>query len=121
MLFCELSLVKGLKYHPLRFAILLPASTLGLHQVLPTCAQADKDLAARGHRPQYDSKFFKSFWGSSLGLGNSLTLTLSSVLDQGVKDTRRGSSATSGSFIFKGYFNTLFREEKQFRQKISEM
>lgn len=41
---------EDLEYHPWCFAILLPASIFGFHQVLP--ARAEADLAARGHRTQ---------------------------------------------------------------------
>ena len=55
--------------------------------------------------PDYESKFIKTktktFWGSSIGLGNFLTMILSSVFDQGEKDTWGGLSATSGIFILK--------------------
>lgn len=83
--------IKDLKYPPQGFAILFLASIFGLPQVLPICALAVTNLTARVRGPNNYSKFFKNkqtnFWGSSLELGNSWTLTLSSVFDQRVKYT----------------------------------
>lgn len=49
--------------HPRGFAVLLPASIFGLHQVLPAYVQADEDPAAGIIGPHSDSKFFKKLLG----------------------------------------------------------
>lgn len=43
----------------------------------------------------------RNFRGSSLCLGNSLAMAFSLAFDQGVKDTWRGSPATTGGFYLK--------------------
>lgn len=62
----EMLKMKDLGYHSPGFAILLPASIFGLHLVFPARVQADQDLAAQGHRPNNDSKFFKKVFGVPL-------------------------------------------------------
>lgn len=62
--------------------------------------QAGKDLAAWDTGPMTLNSSY--VWNSSLGLEDSLTMALTLVPDQGTKDTRRGLSATSSSFILKG-------------------
>lgn len=53
-----------------------------------------------------------NFWGSFLGLGDSLTVAPSSVLDQGVKDTQGVSSAALGSSILNSNSSVVSSEWK---------
>ena len=55
--------IEDLKCHAWGYAILLLVCIFGLDQVLSACAQAAKDLAAQGHRPHKNSKFFRKLLG----------------------------------------------------------